>query len=125
MADSIRLDKWLWAARFFKTRALAGEAVNGGKVHLNNKRVKPGRLVGAGDCLQIQRDIESFEVEIKAINSSRRPASEAQLLYAEHAASVKARADLAEIRRLAPRSIRTEGRPNKLQRRQLMRLKRD
>lgn len=125
MAESLRLDKWLWAARFFKTRALASIAVSGGKVHLNHKRVKPGRAVTVGDGLQIQRGNEAFEVEIRAIISSRRPAAEAQLLYAEHEASTQARADAAESRRLIPRPIRAQGRPSKQQRRQLVRLKRE
>ena len=83
----VRLDKWLWAARFFKTRALAGEAVTGGKVHLQGHRVKPSRGVKIDDCFEIQRGYERFEIIVTAISARRGSASEAQALYRETEAS--------------------------------------
>lgn len=126
MDKSIRLDIWLWAARFFKTRPLASEAVNGGKVHLNGFRVKPGRTVHIGDELRILRSGFVYEIEIRAINSKRRPASEAQLLYEENDASRQAREKLAEVQRLVAGSRPDTGsRPNKKQRRHIVRFKRE
>ena len=81
--EGIRIDKWLWTSRFFKTRSLASDAVNGGKVHLNGHRVKAGRSVKTGDVLSIQKDSMFFEVTITAINKTRRPAKEASLTYEE------------------------------------------
>ncbi len=81
--DSIRLDKWLWAARFFKTRKLAAEAISGGKVHLNNQRAKPGKEIGIGANLTISKDQYSWDITVTGINSQRRPAQEAALLYQE------------------------------------------
>ena len=116
----LRLDKWLWAARFFKTRSAAAEAVGGGKVHVNGQRVKPARAVRAGDRLEIQRGEERFEIVIQAINDKRRPASEARMLYEETADSLVRRERLTEERRLS-QLARSEsgGRPNKRDRRRL------
>jgi len=72
-----RIDKWLWTSRFFKTRTMATSAVNGGKVHLNGQRVKAGRLVKVGDALTIQKDSVLFDVTIKELLKTRRPAKEA------------------------------------------------
>lgn len=125
MDTSIRLDKWLWAARFFKTRALATEAVSGGKVHLNGHRVKPGRLVQPGDDLSIQQGIYTYEVNVLAINKQRRPATEARLLYAESTASIEARGKTAEMQRLAAQGRQMpDHRPNKHERGQIIRFKR-
>lgn len=125
MDTSIRLDKWLWAARFFKTRALATEAVSGGKVHLNGHRVKPGRLVQAGDDMRIQQGIYTYEVIVLAINKQRRPASEARLLYTESVASIEAREKTAEMQRLTAQGRQMpEHRPNKHERGQIIRFKR-
>ncbi|MGB5519959.1 MAG: S4 domain-containing protein, partial [Gammaproteobacteria bacterium] len=99
--DSIRLDKWLWAARFFKTRPLATEAVNGGRVHLNGHRVKPGRPVHIGDNLRIQRGPLTYEIMVKGINAQRRPASEMDQLYEETQASIETRQQLTEMRKMA------------------------
>lgn len=125
MSQSIRLDKWLWAARFFKTRALATEAVNGGKVHLNDKRVKPGREVKVGDTLSIQRGGYNYEISVLGINKQRRPAKEAQLLYEESESSITAREEQAETQRLAA-TVRTapDRRPNKRERRHIVRFTR-
>jgi len=121
----MRLDKWLWAARFFKTRALATEAVNGGKVHLNDKRVKPGREVKVGDTLSIQRGGYNYEISVLGINKQRRPAKEAQLLYEESESSITAREEQAETQRLAA-TVRTapDRRPNKRERRHIVRFTR-
>ncbi len=80
---NLRVDKWLWAARFFKTRSLASEAVNGGKVHVNGQRAKPARALHVGDQLEIKRGQETFEIIVQAISSKRGPAKEAARLYNE------------------------------------------
>ena len=122
--ERLRLDKWLWAARFFKTRALAVHAVKGGKVHVNQQRVKPARAIQIGDQLEITRSQIHFTVDILGLNDKRRPAKEAQLLYLETDDSQKKREDEAELRRLANQSNRYDKRPDKKQRRQIHRLKR-
>lgn len=121
-----RLDKWLWAARFFKTRALASEAVSGGKVHLNGDRVKPSRNIRAGDQLSVTRGQFVFEVTVLALNAQRRPAKEAQLLYRESEASMEKRQSMAESMKIlnANRPF-TEKRPSKKQRRDIVRFKRE
>ena len=83
MSSPVRIDKWLWAARFFKTRALAREAISGGKVHLNGYRVKPGRALKPGDSLRVQRGEEEYTINVIEISTRRGPATVAQLLYAE------------------------------------------
>jgi ribosome-associated heat shock protein Hsp15 len=119
---SVRLDKWLWAARFFKTRALAAEAVNGGKVHLRGQRVKAARGVKLGDCFEIRRGYERFEVVVTALAERRGSAAAAQLLYRETEASEQRRRAEAEQRRLAMlQRPQSEGRPDKKQRRQIRR----
>ncbi len=120
--DRIRLDRWLWAARFFKTRELATEAVEGGKVHLNGERVKPAHPVRPGDQVEIRRGVEQFEIRVRGLADRRGPAPEAQQLYEETAASRQRREAEAELRRLhladAPRP---SGRPDKRQRRRIIR----
>ncbi|MFZ2171570.1 MAG: S4 domain-containing protein [Methylococcaceae bacterium] len=85
--ETIRLDKWLWTARFFKTRKLAADAISGGKVHVNNQRTKPGKEVSPGTKLNITKDTYRWDVTIIALSSQRRPAKEAVLLYEETAES--------------------------------------
>ena len=124
--DSQRIDKWLWTARFFKTRKLAAEAVSGGKVHLNGQRCKPAKEVKAGMELTISKDTLQWNISIIAINSHRRPAKEAVMLYQEDTESIETRqAEIIkqkEQRALMPYSER-EHRPNKKQRRQIHRFK--
>ena len=117
---SIRLDKWLWASRFFKTRALSVEAINGGKVHLNGARVKPARAVQIDDLLEITRNNEKYRVTVKGLQDKRGPAKQAQLLYEEEAKSIEARENEREIRRLNNASVtRPDKKPNKKERRQM------
>ena len=99
--DGIRIDKWLWTSRFFKTRSLASDAVNGGKVHLNGQRVKAGRMVKIGDVLSIQKNYDLYEVTTIAINKTRRPAKEACLTYEESELSKMKREQEQEIKKLA------------------------
>lgn len=106
----IRLDKWLWAARFYKTRSLASEAMSGGKVHSNGQRAKPARIVLVGDELRIRRGILEMTVIVRGVNGLRRPATEAAALYEETAESIKARERQREERHLG-RSIHDNARP--------------
>ena len=118
--ESIRLDKWLWAARFFKTRKLAAEAISGGKVHLNNQRAKPGKEISIGARLTISKDQYSWDITVTGINNQRRPAQEASLLYQETEASRLKRQQLIiqqkEERALLEHSERPH-KPNKKERR--------
>ncbi len=119
--DSLRIDKWLWAARWFKTRALARQAVDGGKVHVNGVRVKPSKLLRSGDHLRLMRGQDEYKLIVAAISPRRGPASVAQELYLETAADKKKREDLEALRRLQYHANRTgpERRPDKRQRRQI------
>lgn len=99
--ETIRLDKWLWAARFFKTRSMATQAVNGGKVHINGNRTKAAHNVTVGDRLVIGIGPVEFHVTVLGIARFRRPAAEARLLYLESEESVKVREEQRELRRLA------------------------
>lgn len=97
---SVRLDVWLWAARFFKTRALAKQAVEGGKVEVNGAAGKPAKPVHVGDALKIVRGEERFEIRVDGLDERRGPASAARRLYSETEASLAARTAAAELRRL-------------------------
>lgn len=121
--DALRLDKWLWAARFFKTRALAVDAVSGGKVHLDGQRVKPARRVQVGMELRIRRGDDELTVIIRGLNHRRRPAKEAVLLYQETPESLAARERSEQERLSAGQRSSGSGRPTKRDRRQLQRLK--
>jgi ribosome-associated heat shock protein Hsp15 len=123
--DNHRLDKWLWHARFFKTRSLATAAINGGKVHLNAERVKPGHRVRVGDRLSISLQGIVAEFEVLGLPLRRGPAAEAQAQYLESPASAERRVRLREQLRLAQASRpRPDARPDKRDRRRLMRLQR-
>lgn len=124
--DSVRLDKWLWAARFFKTRSMAREAVSGGKIHLNGNRAKPAKLLSPGDELRIQRGEDEFIITVVELSSRRGPASVAQALYEESEDNRQRREKLAEERRLQYQQrggLERERRPDKRQRRRLIRFK--
>jgi ribosome-associated heat shock protein Hsp15 len=125
-SDNHRLDKWLWHARFFKTRSLATAAISGGKVHLNAERVKPAHRVRVGDRLSLSLQGIVAEFEVLGLPLRRGPAAEAQAQYLETAASTERRATLREQQRLAQVSRpRPDARPDKRERRRLMRLQRD
>lgn len=117
--DKVRLDKWLWAARFYKTRALAKDAIEGGKVHCRGERCKPGKEPKIGDEYVIRTGFEERTVQVRALSVVRRGAPEAQLLYEETADSVSRREASAELRKAGALGLQTDGRPSKKQRRQL------
>ena len=117
---SLRIDKWLWAARFFKTRSLATEAIHAGHIKLNGNTVKPARELRPGDMLELAIGEEKWTVEVLGLNDLRRPASEAQQLYAETVESRERRAAAKEAHRLAPTpGSDLRGRPTKKARRQI------
>jgi ribosome-associated heat shock protein Hsp15 len=120
----VRIDKWLWAARFFKTRSLAQRACELGRIASNGQPAKPAREVHAGDLLQVKNDSGDFEVEVLALSEIRGPAAVAQTLYRETEASREARRKMAEERKMEPHfeGFRA-GRPSKRDRRQLGRLR--
>lgn len=115
----VRLDKWLWAARFYKTRALAKAAIEGGKVHCRGERCKPGKEPKVGDELLIRNGDDQRTVLIQALSGVRRGAPEAQALYAETAASLARREQAAQQRKDGALGMTTDGRPSKKQRRQI------
>jgi ribosome-associated heat shock protein Hsp15 len=123
--ESVRIDKWLWAARFFKTRALATEAVVGGRVHVNGERVKPAKLIHADDVLEITRGTERWTVRVTQLAERRGPAAAAQALYSETEQSRTAREQHALERRFA-RALGADlgSRPTKQARRRLDALRR-
>ncbi len=98
--ERIRIDKWLWAARFFKTRSLASKAVNGGKVRVNGTRIKASREVKAGDALHIIKGELEFSITILGVAKYRRPAPEARTLYEETVESIESRTEKTELRRM-------------------------
>ena len=120
--DSVRLDKWLWAARFYKSRTIAATAIEAGRVHVGEERAKPARLIKVGDKLMIHREQERVELVVRGITETRRSATLARLLYEETAESVLARQTAAERRKYyVEPSQNIEGRPTKRDRRALER----
>ena len=120
----LRLDKWLWAARFFKTRSLAKAAIEGGKVHLGGQRVKVSKEISVGDTLQIRQGWDERIVVVQELSDQRRGAPEAQQLYRETEESLSRRAAEAEARKAAGGMIeRPAHRPTKKQRRQIHRFR--
>src|SRR5213075_255875 len=121
--DRVRLDRWLWAARFFKTRALASAAVAGGKVQLNGGRAKPAKLVQAGDQLRVRVGPYDWILTVRALTERRGSSKDAQLLYDESPEGKAARERLAEAHKIAPApAYQGKGRPTKKERRTLQRL---
>jgi len=117
---ALRIDKWLWAARFFKTRSLATEAIHAGHIKLNGYSVKPARDLHPGDTLELAMGDIKWTVVVRELNDQRRPASEAQQLYAETPESAARRAMIKEAKRLAPTpGSDLRGRPTKKARRQI------
>lgn len=121
--DKVRIDKWLWAARFYKTRSLAKQAIEGGKVHVDGQRVKASKDLTLGMTLTIRQGWDDKEVVVVALSDQRRGAPEAAKLYTETEASIARREDLAAQRKALGAGVQTEGRPNKKQRRQIHRFK--
>lgn len=124
-ADRVRLDKWLWAARFFKTRSLASDEIDKGRVKINGQTAKASREPKVGDEIEFKTGYSSRTVVVRALSTVRGPASQATLLYEETAASVLARVQAAEQHRLAPEPAHAiaQGRPTKRDRRQLQDLR--
>lgn len=120
----VRIDKWLWAARFFKSRSLAGRACELGRIQCNGQSVKASREIHAGDLLQVKNDSGDFQVEVVQLSEMRGPAAVAQTLYAETEASREARLKAAEERKAMPHfETLHEGKPSKRDRRKLDRLR--
>src|SRR5256885_16664559 len=118
--SAVRLDRWLWAARFFKTRALSAAAVAGGKVHVNGTRAKPARQLRVGDELRVRVGPYEWLVTVRALSERRGPPRDAQLLYDESPDGRAARERLAEAHRIAPTpAYEGKGRPTKKDRRKL------
>ncbi|MEY3038561.1 ribosome-associated heat shock protein Hsp15 [Marinobacterium sp. LSUCC0821] len=121
MSEGVRLDKWLWAARFYKTRGLAKEMIEGGKVHYNGQRAKCSKSVEIGAHLQIRQGYDEKEIEVIALSDQRRGAPEAQKLYKETEQSQNKRETAAEMRKQLGSG--PDSRPNKKSRRELLRVK--
>lgn len=121
--NKARIDKWLWAARFFKTRSLAKNAIEGGKVQLAGQRVKVSREIAVGDVLHIRKGWDEYEIVVSAISVQRRAAPIAQTLYEETEASVSRRARAAEARKAAGALARPTQKPGKHERKALERLR--
>jgi ribosome-associated heat shock protein Hsp15 len=123
----VRVDKWLWAARFFKTRSLAADAISGGKIVVNGERVKPAKLLQLGDEVRIRLGPYEHVVHVRGVSERRGPATVAAMLYEETDASVASRAKLSEQLRMAPAAFVYEdkGRPTKRDRRELDRFRDD
>ncbi len=118
----MRLDKWLWAARFYKTRSLATEAINGGKIHLNGFRAKPSKEVKINDLLRIRRSLTEMTIAVLAVSGKRGSATIAQALYAETDESIADRERLQALRKLStPPDGFSDHKPDKRQRRKIIR----
>ena len=123
-STTVRLDRWLWASRFFKTRALAKQAIEGGKVHLNGQRSKPGRAVSCGEMLAIRRGYDLYTIVIIGLAEKRGPAKVAQTLYTETEESLLLRQKAAEMRQIQQLSESPPShRPDKRQRRKIHQFK--
>ena len=119
--ESVRIDKWLWAARFFKTRSLAAQAVSGGRVQVADQRVKASRRLRRGEMVHVRRGAQAWDVVVKGLREQRRPAPEAQTLYEETPESVERRtSEEARREQVRMRRARAQGRPTKRERRALV-----
>ncbi|MBA5762880.1 ribosome-associated heat shock protein Hsp15 [Vibrio sp. 404] len=121
--EALRLDKWLWAARFYKTRSIARNMVDGGKVHYNGQRSKPSKIVELGAVITLRQGNEEKTVMIEKISGQRRGAPEAQTLYSETTESIAKREEFALQRKLNAHNPSPERRPDKKQRRDLIKFK--
>ena len=119
--ETLRIDKWLWAARFFKTRSLAAQAVSGGLVQVAEQRVKASRRLRRGDLVHIRRGVQAWDVVVTGLREQRRPAPEARTLYEETPGSIERRTSEEARRAQARRRARGLGRPTKRERRELER----
>ena len=123
-SEGVRLDKWLWAARFYKTRAIAREMVEGGKVHYNGQRSKPSKIVELNAMLTLRQGNDEKTVKVLAVNEQRRPATDASQLYEETAESITKREKVALARKLNALTMpHPDRRPDKKERRDLMKFK--
>ena len=123
-SEKVRLDKWLWAARFYKTRATSRDAIEGGKVHVNGQRAKPSKDARVGDILVLRQGFDEKTITIRELSGTRRGAPEAQMLYQETEESIKRREDAAANRKALRGSHPfSEHRPDKKQRRDIERLR--
>ncbi|EKT60832.1 ribosome-associated heat shock protein Hsp15 [Providencia sneebia] len=122
--DQIRLDKWLWAARFYKTRAIARDMIDGGKVHYNGQRAKPSKVVELNALVKLRQGNDERIVEVLAISGQRKGAPEAQQLYRETEASIEQREKIAQARKMNALTMpHPERRPDKKERRALLKFK--
>ncbi|MEL6116080.1 ribosome-associated heat shock protein Hsp15 [Photobacterium sp. SP02] len=119
----VRLDKWLWAARFYKTRSIARNMIDGGKVHYNGQRSKPSKLVELGAEIKLREGNEERTVTVLKVSGTRRGAPEAQTLYQETAASLTQREQQAQMRKLNSHNPHPDKRPDKKQRRDILKFK--
>ena len=120
---TIRLDKWLWAARFYKTRTIAREMINGGKVHYNGQKAKPSKIIELGAKVSLRRGYDEKTVIIEKLSDQRKGASEAVLLYSETQQSIELRAQKSLERKMQAHNPSPERRPDKKQRRDIIRFK--
>lgn len=121
--DNVRLDKWLWAARFYKTRSIARTMIDGGKVHYNGQRSKPSKIVEVGATITLRQGHLQKQVVIEKISDQRRGAPEAQTLYQETQASIEQREEQALQRKMMAHNPSPERRPDKKQRRDIIKFK--
>ncbi|QCJ68490.1 ribosome-associated heat shock protein Hsp15 [Providencia heimbachae] len=122
--EPVRLDKWLWAARFYKTRAMAREMIDGGKVHYNGQRTKPGKIVELNATVKLRQGNDERIIEILEISSQRKGAPDAQLLYRETSESIEQREKIAQARKMNALTMpHPERRPDKKERRTLLKFK--
>lgn len=119
----VRLDKWLWAARFYKTRAKAKEAVDGGKVHIDGHRARPSKEIKIGETVQLRQGWDQKTVVVKDLSEKRGGAPQAERLYEETQQSIDKRLDAAAQRKAAGQHVISEGRPSKKDRRQIHRFR--